>query len=111
MRAFALLFVVLSLAAGCRRSAAVLSRTALYNIDSVRAAMILSGSDSTRWASYRSAADTVSSWEAASGTMKSIICRAPSAGAYFKLGNILRRGRQYREAILAFGMAEALEYQ
>lgn len=108
MRASALLIVVLSL--GCRRISPVLSRGALYNIDSVRAAMAVSGSDSLRWESYRAAADTASSWEAASGTMKSIICRAPSAGGYFQLGNIMLRGGQAEEAIEALQMAVGLHY-
>jgi len=110
LRAFALLAVAASLTSGCRRSTPVLARSALYDIDSVRAVMAVSGSDSLRWESYRSAADTAASWEAASGTMKSIICRAPSAGGYFQLGNILLRGRQYREAITAFNIAAALRF-
>lgn len=110
MRVFALLVVACFFGFGCRRSTIVLTRSAIYKIDSVRAAMAVSGSDSLRWESYRAAADTAASWEAASGTMKSIICRAPSAGGYFQLGNILLRGGQAEEAIAALRMAVDLHY-
>lgn len=97
--------------AACRpRNEATLSRTALYNIDSVRLAMTISRGDSSRWEGYRAAADSAQSWEAACGTLKSIICRAPSAGAYFDLGEVLLRGRQYNEAAQALEVARQLHY-
>lgn len=123
MRVSALPVLVLLLGvSACQvRNSPVLERAQLYNIDSIRAAMAVAGGDSTHWVGYReaavhaagigtNAADTTRSWEAAAGTLKNIICRAPSAGAYFELGEVLLKGQQYVEAIRALQVAEQLHY-
>jgi hypothetical protein len=100
----------------------VLQRASLYNIDSIRAAIAVAGDDSGRWEGYRLAAlraagigsdanDSARSWVAAAGTFKNIICRAPSAGAYFDLGKVLLKGGAYDEAVKALHVAELLQYQ
>lgn len=115
MRIHPSLIVCLALAAcSSRREASpvTLTSSALYNIDSVRAAMTLAhpGAWDKKLVQAVALYRNKQHFYEAADSLKSVIYHAPSARAYFELGTALLMAQAYDESVHALRIAEQLQY-
>jgi tetratricopeptide (TPR) repeat protein len=84
--------------------------TSLYNIDTVRVAVIPSGIQDKGLAAAIALYRNKKSYQEAADSLKNVIYRTPTARAYYELGTALLLGKSYAESIQALRIAEQLQY-
>lgn len=118
MKPCLILSLILPVLFSCNRPSASipphfqLSYEAMYNIDSVRAAMATGSSDAAG-KRLMEAIDIYKNKKDPAGSLhvfKAAILLNPSARAYFEMGNALSDNQQYDNAINAYHIAEQLDY-
>lgn len=113
MRDFILFTAVALLAAGCgrRNRPDVLSAATMYRLDSIRAAIAVSGADSGRAEDYPVLRDSAGYPGALDRALTRIIYHAPSAWAYLRLAEAKMRQHLYNKPYyFLLEIADSLHY-